>query len=57
MSEGRFDRADFGRAENALQLVEHLAKQIEDKDLLDRLHHMVTELAELLRYGSRKGRE
>lgn len=57
MSDGRFDKADFGRAENALHLVEHLAKQITDKELLDRLHKQLVELAELVRYGSSKGRE
>ena len=57
MSDGRFDRADFGRAENALHLVEHLAKQITDKELLDRLHKQLVELAELVRYGASKGRE
>jgi hypothetical protein len=56
-SDGRFDRADFGRAENAIQLIEHLAKQIGDRDLLDRLHNQLVELAELVRYGASKGRE
>lgn len=57
MNEGRFDRADFGRAENALQLVEQIARQIEDKELLAKLEHRVRELAELLQYGAAKGRE
>ncbi len=57
VNDGRFDRADFGRAENALHLVEHLAKQIDDKDLLRRLHNQLVELAELVRYGASKGRE
>lgn len=57
MSDGRFDKADFGRAENALHLVEHLAKQMTDKELLGRLHNQLVELAELVRYGSSKGRE
>jgi len=54
---GRFDKADFGRAENALQLVEHLAKGMDDAELLNRLHSRVVELAELLQYGATKGQK
>jgi hypothetical protein len=47
---GRFDRADFGRAENALQLVEVVVKDVEDVELLRRLETQMKALMELISY-------
>lgn len=55
--DGRYERADFHRAENAVQLVESLARQIEDRELLSRLLSRMTEAAEEISYRATRGRE
>jgi len=52
----RYERVDFLRAENAVQLVEALARQIEDPELLGSLLSRLTEAAEEVSYRASRGR-
>lgn len=54
-SESRYERADFLRADNALQLVEALARQIDDPELLSTLLSRITSVAEAVAYRSTRG--
>jgi hypothetical protein len=47
---GRFDKPDFGRAENALHLVEVIVKDIEDVELLRKLQEQMKTIMELTSY-------
>ena len=47
---GRFDKLDFGRAENALQLVEVIVKDIDDPEILRRLQQQLKSVMELVSY-------
>ena len=53
--ESRYERADFLRADNALQLVEALARQIDDPELLSTLLSRITSVAEAVAYRSTRG--
>ena len=53
--ESRYERADFLRADNALQLVEVLARQIDDPELLSTLLLRITSVAEAVAYRSTRG--
>jgi hypothetical protein len=53
--ESRYERADFLRADNALQLVEALARQIDDPELLVLLLSRITLVAEAVAYRSTRG--
>jgi len=46
----RFDRLDFGRAENALQLVEAIVKEIDDPEILRDLQNHLVSVMELVSY-------
>jgi hypothetical protein len=54
-AESRYERADFLRADNALQLVETLARQIDDPELLSTLLSRITSIAEAVAYRSTRG--
>ncbi len=47
---GRFDKPDFGRAENALQLVGVIVKDLEDVEMLRKLQEQMKALMELTSY-------
>jgi len=53
--ESRYERADSLRADNALQLVEALARQIDDPELLSTLLSRITSVAEAVAYRSTRG--
>lgn len=53
--ESRYERADFLRVDNALQLVESLARQIDDPELLATLLLKITSVAEVVAYRVRRG--
>lgn len=54
-TESRYERADFLRADNALQLVETMARQIDDPELLATLLLKITSVAEVVAYRVRRG--
>jgi hypothetical protein len=53
----RYETGDYHRAENALQLVEALGRQIEDPDLLSRLLLRLSEATEEIAYRASRGRQ